>query len=194
MPRRSCWLSCACASALLVPDLAAAQEAPPAFSYATYFECTPGREARVDAVMRQTFFPIFDRHVAAKRLTGWGWLAHTFGGHWRRAGFMVAPSLDAALDGQAAVLKDMQAQSKAFAELSSICPRHEDYIWRRVISSERGEQTRRRVRWPDWESTSSARRHGSPGLILWLPRPSRRSGTATSSPTSSTHGAGTSML
>jgi hypothetical protein len=90
--------------------------------------------------MRQTFFPIFDKHVAAKRLTGWGWMAHNLGGYWRRVGFMVAPSQDAVLDAQAAVLKDMQAQTQAFAELSRICPRHEDYIWRQVASSEREGQ------------------------------------------------------
>ena len=135
MSRPSCRLRCAFAAALLIPAPAAAQESPPAFSYATYFECDPGRESRADALMRQTFFPIFERHVATKRLTGWGWLAHNLGGHWRRAGFMVASSRNAVLDAQAAVLKDMQANTKAFAELSSICPRHEDYIWRRVVSS-----------------------------------------------------------
>jgi hypothetical protein len=139
MPRTSCWLSFA--SALIIPAFAAAQESPPpSFSYATYFECDPAREDRADALMREAFSPIFERHVAAKRLTGWGWLAHNLGGHWRRAGFMVASSRDAALDGQSAVLKDMQARGKAFAELTSICPRHEDYIWRRVASSRRGGQ------------------------------------------------------
>jgi hypothetical protein len=91
--------------------------------------------------MREAFFPIFDRHVAAKRVNGYGWLAHNLGGHWRRVGFMVGSSLDAVLDANSAILKDMQARGKAFAELSSICPRHEDYIWRRLVSSQRAEGT-----------------------------------------------------
>jgi hypothetical protein len=137
MPRTVFRLRWALVILLLVPGSAAAQESPPAFSYATYFECDPGREQRADALMRQTFFPIFDRHVKDKHLVGWGWLAHNFGGHWRRSNFMVAPSLDAVIDAQSAVLQDMRARKKEFAELSSICPRHEDYIWRRVTSSRR---------------------------------------------------------
>lgn len=140
MPRSVCWLRYVCASALAFPTLAVAQDSP-LFSYATYFECDPGREARADALMRESFFPIFDQNVAAKRLTGYGWMAHNLGGHWRRVGFMVAPSLDAVFDGQGAVLKDMRARGKAFAEFTSICPRHEDYIWRRLVSSRSGETT-----------------------------------------------------
>jgi hypothetical protein len=143
MPRSSCWLRYAFASTLAFPVVAAAQGPPPLFSYATYFECDPAREARADALMRETFFPIFDRHVAAKRLTGYGWLAHNLGGHWRRSGFMVGSSRDAVLDAQSAILKEMQARSKEFAELTSICPRHEDYIWRRLASSQRTESTPR---------------------------------------------------
>jgi hypothetical protein len=122
---------------LLVPALASAQEQPQIFSYATYFECDPARAARADALVRQTFGPMIDRHVDAKHLSAWGWLAHHTGGHWSRAGFMVAPTRDAVLDAQAAVLKDMTANTKAWAELSSICPRHEDYVWRQVASSPR---------------------------------------------------------
>jgi hypothetical protein len=135
MPRSSSWLRCALVSAIATPALATAQDLPPLFSYATYFECEPSQEARADALMRENFFPIFTRQVAAKRLNGWGWLAHNLGGHWRRVGFMVASSRDAVLDAQAAVLKEMQARRQAFTELSTICPRHDDYIWARVASS-----------------------------------------------------------
>lgn len=140
MPRAFRWLSPACAFALLTPGLARTQDQPQVFSYATYFECDPGRESRADALMRQTFAPMLEKHVAAKHLTGWGWMAHSLGGHWRRAGFMVGQSRDAVLDGQAAVVKDMRANAKAFAELSSICPRHEDYIWHQVAASPRREE------------------------------------------------------
>jgi hypothetical protein len=51
-----------------------AQDAPPVFSYATYFERGPSREARADALLRENFFPIFGKHVSAKRLNGLdGW-------------------------------------------------------------------------------------------------------------------------
>ena len=106
------------------------------YSYASYFECDPTREARVDALIRQTFAPILERHLTSKRLGGWGWLARSFGGgQWHRAGFLVASSLDSVMDAQRALIKDLQAQGKVLAEFSSICPRYEDYIWRRVASS-----------------------------------------------------------
>lgn len=136
MPASSWWLRYALAAAIMFPSFGSAQDPPQVFSYATYFECDPAREARADALMRDLFFPVFDRHLAAKRLTGWGWLAHGLGGHWRRTGYIVASSRDAVLDAQSAVLKDMQAQSKAFAEFNSICQRHEDYIWRGMTTSQ----------------------------------------------------------
>jgi len=141
MPGSSHWVRYTLAAAIVFPVLGAAQESPRPYSYATYFECDPAREARADALMRSQFFPIFERQVAAKRLSGWGWMAHNLGGHWRRVGFMTASSRDEVLDAQSAILKEMQARSKAFAELTSICPRHEDYIWRLVAASPPGERT-----------------------------------------------------
>jgi hypothetical protein len=141
MPSSPCWLRYAFVSAIALPTLASAQDSPRPVSYATYFECDPSREARADALMRGVFAPIFDRQLAAKQLSGWGWLAHNLGGHWRRAGFMVGSSRDAILDAQSAILKEMRARSKAFTEFTSICPRHEDYIWRSVASSQPAEQT-----------------------------------------------------
>ena len=106
------------------------------YSYASYFECDPTREARVDTLIRQTFAPILERHLRTKRLTAWGWLARSFGGgQWHRAGFLVASSLDSVMDAQSALIKELQARGKVLAEFSSICPRYEDYIWRRVTSS-----------------------------------------------------------
>jgi hypothetical protein len=135
MPRAFRWLSVACAFAFLSPGPARAQEQAQVFSYATYLECDPARQGRADTLMKQAWAPVLDRQVAAKRLTNWGWLAHQTGGPWSRVGFLVAASRDQLLDGRAAVLTDMRARSRAFAELFSICPRHEDYIWRRLVTS-----------------------------------------------------------
>lgn len=141
MSRSQRWLRYTFLSAIVLPPLATAQDYPQPFIYATYFECDPSREARADALMRTSFFPIFDRHLADKQLLAWGWLAHGLGGHWRRVGYMVGPSRDAVLDAQGSILKGMRARGKAFTEFTSICPTHEDYIWRRVASSQPVEQT-----------------------------------------------------
>jgi hypothetical protein len=140
MPRSCRWVRCVFASAIL-PTLATAQDYPQPFVYATYFECDPSREARADALMRTAFVPIFNQRLADKQLMAWGWLAHNLGGHWRRVGYMVGPSRDAVLDAQSTILKNMRARSKAFTEFTSICPTHEDYIWRRVAASQPVGQT-----------------------------------------------------
>jgi hypothetical protein len=130
-------LSCGFTFAILRSSVAGAQEQAQFFSYSTYLECDPARVSRADTLVRQAFAPVLDRHVAAKHLSSWGWLAHNTGGYWSRAGFMVARGRDQLLEGRAAALQDIQ-KSGVFAELFRICPRHEDYIWRLVALS-RGE-------------------------------------------------------
>ncbi|MGH7516460.1 MAG: hypothetical protein ACREOC_03175 [Gemmatimonadales bacterium] len=137
MPRAPGWLRCTFASALVLPTLATAQESASPFIYATYFQCDPSREARADALMREALAPIFDQRLADKRLTAWGWLAHSLGGQWRRVSYLIAPSRDALLDAQSGVAADMRARhAKAWTEFTSICSSHDDYIWRGVASSQ----------------------------------------------------------
>ncbi|MGH7629001.1 MAG: hypothetical protein ACREOF_06355 [Gemmatimonadales bacterium] len=114
------------------------------FVYATYFQCDPSREARADALMREAIGPLLDQRVADKKLTAWGWLAHSLGGQWRRVSYSVAPTRDALLDAQSGVGAEMRSrQAKAWAEFNSICSSHEDYIWQAVASSQGGEQLAR---------------------------------------------------
>jgi hypothetical protein len=133
----SAWLRCTIASALVLPTLAAAQQSSSPFVYATYFQCDPAREARADALVREALAPILDQRLADKGLTAWGWLAHNFGGPWRRVSYLVAPSRDALLDAQRGVAAEMQSRrAKAWTELTSICSSHDDYIWRGVAASQ----------------------------------------------------------
>jgi len=139
MLRAPGWLRCTFASALVLPTLASAQESSLPYSYATYFQCDPSREARADALVREAFAPVFDQRLADKRVTAWGWLAHNLGGQWRRVSYLVAPSRDALLDAQSGIAAEMRARrAPAWTEFNSICSTHDDYIWRGVASSQRG--------------------------------------------------------
>lgn len=139
MLRAPGWLGCTIASVLVLPAFAAAQESSLPFVYATYFQCDPSREARADALVREAFAPIFDQRLADKRVTAWGWLAHNLGGQWRRVSYLVAPSRDALLDAQSGIATEIQARrAQAWTEFTSICSTHDDYIWRGVVSSQRG--------------------------------------------------------
>jgi len=138
MLRAPRWLGCTIASVLVLPALAAAQESSLPFVYATYFQCDPSREARADALVREALAPVFDQRLADKRLTAWGWLAHSLGGHWRRVSYLVAPSRDALLDAQSGIATEIRTRhAQAWTELNSICSTHDDYIWRGVASSQR---------------------------------------------------------
>jgi hypothetical protein len=140
--RSSGWIRYLFASALVLPTPISAQDSALPYIYGTYFECDPAREARADALMRDAFAPIYDQRLADKRLTAWGWLAHNLGGHWRRVSYVVAPSRAAVLEAQSSLVKDLGARrTKALAEFNAICPTHDDYIWRGVVSSQAAPQT-----------------------------------------------------
>ncbi len=142
MSRSPGWICYVVASALVLPTPVLAQDASRPFVYATYFECDPERESRADALTREAFAPLFDQRVADKKLTAWGWIAHNFGGNWRRVSYMVAPSREAVLEAQRGLVQDFRTrQSKALTEFNQICPTHDDYLWHAVASSQPAGQT-----------------------------------------------------
>lgn len=141
MSRSPGWIHCVFVSALVFPSLASAQQSSLPSIYASYFECDPQRQARVDALTREAFAPLFDQRVADKQLLAWGWLAHNFGGRWNRVSYMVAPSREAVLEAQGALLEDFRArQAKAVAEFNGICPSHDDYLWSGIAASQPAQQ------------------------------------------------------
>ncbi|HEY7482311.1 MAG TPA: hypothetical protein VH680_17485 [Gemmatimonadales bacterium] len=136
------WIRYLVASALVLPTQISAQDSSLPFVYATYFECDPARESRVDALTRDAFAPLFDQRLAAKQIMAWGWLAHNLGGNWRRVSYVVAPSRTAVLEAQSGLAKDFRArQSKALTEFNQICPTHDDYLWQAVATSQPAGQT-----------------------------------------------------
>lgn len=119
----------------LVATAAAAQQAPPPFTMATYYRCDYVRQAKADTVFRQVMGPALDRQVQAGNLTGWGFSSHRIGGAWRRMETMTAPTLAKLIAAQEAYQADLDKNPKAAAEFDAICGSHDDYIWNRVLGS-----------------------------------------------------------
>ncbi len=119
---------------------AQARPSSTAFVAAVYYRCPQATEDRVDSLMKSTIGPIFERHRTAGAISSWGWLAHSWGTDWRRAGYFVAPTRDSLLDARAAIIRDIQAAAarNPAQSLAAICPSHDDYIWALVASAEGG--------------------------------------------------------
>ncbi len=123
-------------AALIAPSaLQAQEEAPPPVVVATYFECDMTREARADTLVMEVFGPVYDRYLSEGKLISWGWLAHDWGGKWRRLFFASATDRGDLLDTNDEIIAELrQEYPEATREFLSICPVHEDYIWNTLIS------------------------------------------------------------
>jgi hypothetical protein len=117
---------------LLVPTPSAAQDSGPYIS-AIYYQCQIPGQDRADQIVREVFGPVYDQYLAAGHISAWGWLGHRAGGQWRRARYLVAPTLDGLMDMWTAIVQELrQNHSDALMALDTICPTHDDYIWRGV--------------------------------------------------------------
>ncbi len=123
--------------ALLAPRTASSQQEPTPMVHVIYYRCDQSKESRADEIVRQTLAPIFDVHMQSGHISAWGWLSHRAGGNWRRVLYWIAPGRDALLDATDRITEDLNRDHAAAAlELASVCPSHDDYIWRSVAGSE----------------------------------------------------------
>ena len=68
---------------LLLPIAAVLLIAPQAHSQtliAQYFECSTADEGEADFIMNEVLGDIYQRHVDAGDIIGWGWIEHQAGG------------------------------------------------------------------------------------------------------------------
>ncbi|MEJ2369323.1 MAG: hypothetical protein P8Y07_00550 [Gemmatimonadales bacterium] len=125
-------------AALLVPlpGLAQEEEPDPAV-FGAYFHCNESREARADTIIAESIGPILDRQMAAGTINSWGWYAHHTGGHWRRLLYMVAADVPSVMTARDAFYEDLIAEAEeASAELTEVCPGHDDYVWEVTAGSD----------------------------------------------------------
>jgi len=122
---------------LLCAAAAAAQDAPrPTVVMGQYMRCNQGQEARADEIARTVWGPVAQKQVDAGRLTGWMWLTHVQGGAWRRVFVTTGADLDAMMDATAQMVEEIRGKhAAAAAELGTVCPGHDDYIWTSVANS-----------------------------------------------------------
>jgi hypothetical protein len=117
---------------LLIPTPGAAQDSGP-FISGIYYQCQIPGQARADQIVNEVLGPVYDKHVEAGHIAGWGWLGHNSGGAWRRVGYFVTPTLDGLMDMREAIVEELrQSHADAMNELNTICPTHDDYIWQGV--------------------------------------------------------------
>ena len=126
---------------MLCGGFAAAQEDATTFIFGEYYHCDQNRETFADTLVENVFGPILDKHVEAGALTGWGWLSHNAGGHWRRVQYYAASDLNVLLDTRDKIFEEGQAEAREEArEFTSICPGHDDLIWQSVAGPPAAQQ------------------------------------------------------
>lgn len=119
-------------------------EAPPTFTYATYFTCGGGPLARADEIMANDAERM-NGFVEDGTITGWGWMAHHTGGIWQRLSWYQAVGMEALLDAGDAMQGDGDDDDAAADDaddglgFAEICPNHQDYIWQ-VEAGKAGEK------------------------------------------------------
>jgi len=98
--------------------------------FSVYYKCDQSREERADEIFEKDLGPIFDKYVAAGKLTSWGWSSHWVGGSFRRLQTMTAVDHKSLLAARAELIDEMYAEeNKAGLEFNEICGSHVDYMW-----------------------------------------------------------------
>ncbi len=87
--------------------------------------------------MREDLGPIVQKYIDAGDLTGWIWLSHLHGGSWRRLLRLSGTDLGRMMDARDRIYEEFRVRhADAVAELQSICPGHDDYIWIGIANSQ----------------------------------------------------------
>jgi hypothetical protein len=95
----------------------------------SYWVCDSNQESRADELLQQ-MVPVFDKHIAAGHISGWGWYGHVVGGRFRRLLTLSSADDFNLLEGREMVVAELQAeQGDALEEFGDICGGHVDYIW-----------------------------------------------------------------
>ena len=128
-------------SVVVAPAVVTAQEeeAPESYIYATYFDCDASQQWLADMIVENVTAEHYDAAVDAGTIGAWGWLVHHTGGKWRRGIYHTAPTLEAVLAATVTINEAIGDEHPlAGNALISVCPSHDDYVWRRLAGSPPG--------------------------------------------------------
>lgn len=118
--------------AVFVPSQAESQSL-----IAQYYRCDTAYEDEADFIVNTVFAPIFDQHVTAGDIEGWGWVQHAAGGPWRRIFTLTGEDRTAALNAWSAMNGELDDEHPgATHRFNEICGSHDDYIWNLEATSE----------------------------------------------------------
>ena len=95
----------------------------------TYWVCDTTEETRADELVQQ-MAAVFDNHIAAGHLSGWGYWEHLVGGRFRRLLTLAGAEGFNLLEAREMVVADLRANhADVLEEFGNICTGHVDYIW-----------------------------------------------------------------
>lgn len=127
--------------------------APPAQSQsllATYFRCNTADEGEADFIVNNVFADVYQAHVDAGDVIGWGWVEHNMGGAWRRIATITAEDRSTVMDMWGQIVEELEEEHpNALHRFNEICSSHDDYLWQVTDSYEGTDQS---VTPPVWVS------------------------------------------
>jgi hypothetical protein len=129
---------------VVAAPLVSAQEMPTTYVFGTYYRCSEAKEARADAIFKETMAPILDKEVKAGHLLTYGWSRHWMGGDWRRLEYFIGKDIATMVDARDAYIAElMKDHATATDEFGGICPSHDDYVWTTGATSQTPESVGR---------------------------------------------------
>lgn len=129
--------TCVALTLCAAAPLAAQEDEDQAYIYASYYQCAPGGISTAVQTLRDVWSPVMQEHVDAGDVTAWGALTHSTGNEWSLGLYQVGPDLDALMGAIGASIQRLyEENSEAGAAFSDACPRHEDYVWLNMFSSD----------------------------------------------------------
>lgn len=121
---------------LVVAIFASAREVQAQSLIATYYRCSTADEGEADFIMNTVLGEVYQRHVDAGDIVGWGWIEHQAGGAWRRISTITGADRTAAMTAWGEIVDEMEDEHpNALHRFEEICDSHDDYVWNLVSSS-----------------------------------------------------------
>jgi hypothetical protein len=105
-----------------------------------YHVCDIANEERADEIVEKVFAPIYDKALAAGKISSWGWDSHMVGGKYRRLATMTGKDFESVLKARGEILQEIygDGDNEEANEFSNICTSHSDYLWEIMHEARKG--------------------------------------------------------
>lgn len=100
------------------------------YVYGTYSNCNVTGEEAADKTFEKHMKPVYEASMKSGDITGWGYLKHHSGGHWRRVAYHMGTSVPATLTAIKKMGDELDKKLNARNDdYGKACHSHDDYIW-----------------------------------------------------------------